>query len=493
MYPSSSLFNLIKSLSKSEKRYFRMYSSLQEGNKNYLKLFDTIDKMPQYDESFIKHEFKKEKFTKQLTFTKNYLHSLIFKSLYSYYSKHSIENRLNDLIFRCSYYYKKTLYKDFINTIQLGKKLSSEYERFGYFIQFSSFEKILITEKLFPSLEESSILTQEELVTEKIGNLSVYDSYVAMLTGIYRTEGKTRDTVLFKYIERIRKSPLLTSEDYALSYLAKERYYYLLQIISDICGKYDDMFYYCKKRLDIISSHPEPFTDRIYNYWGDILMNLILISIRCNRSRKIIEYLHLLESHIYDTKSDKVYLFLVQSYLSVQLIITEKRWDRIHFLMERIKIGLNIYKGIMDPGFELVLYDLIVRMYVEASDHGSALKYMNLLLNHPLISIRRDIEYNARLLNLIIHYELKNFDYLEYLILSTYRFLYKRKKIYKLETLVIDFIKRLPRINSNRDLAENFQILQNNMRTIYKKPHEKNIFLYFNYMEWVSKKLKEIR
>jgi hypothetical protein len=147
----------------------------------------------------------------------------------------------------------------------------------------------------------------------------------------------------------------------------------------------------------------------------------------------------------------------------------------------------------MDPGFELVLYDLIVRMYVEASDHGSALKYMNLLLNHPLISIRRDIEYNARLLNLIIHYELKNFDYLEYLILSTYRFLYKRKKIYKLETLVIDFIKRLPRINSNRDLAENFQILQNNMRTIYKKPHEKNIFLYFNYMEWVSKKLKEIR
>jgi hypothetical protein len=131
-------------------------------------------------------------------------------------------------------------------------------------------------------------------------------------------------------------------------------------------------------------------------------------------------------------------------------------------------------------------------MYVEASDHKSALIYMNLLLNHPLISIRRDVEYNARLLNLIIHFELKNFDYLEYLILSTYRFLYKRKKIYKLETLVLDFIRRLPKMNSDKDLIENFHILKTDLKSIYKKQHEKNIFLHFDYLEWVSKKLKEL-
>lgn len=470
-----------------------MYASLQKGKKNYLKLFDFIDSMENYNESFIKNVFKKEKFTRQLTFTKNYLHNLIFKSLYMYYTKHSIESRLNDLIFRCNYYYKKALYKEFNGSIQQGKKLSLEYERFGYFIQFSSFEKILITEKHFPYIDERSIILQEELIIEKIGNLSVYDSYVSMLRGIYYEEGRMRDNILFEYIERVKKSPLFISEEYALSVLAKERYYYIFQIISDIYGDLKESYYYSKKRLNILSTNPKPFNDKLYNYWRDVLMNLMLHSIRTNNSGKQIEYLKLLESHSTNTLSDKINLFVVQALLSVQLVITSERWDNIRDLMERIEIGLNLYKGKIESSFEMRLYDGIARMYVEAGDFSTAIKYINLLLNNPLMKTRRDIEYNARMLNLIIHYELKNFDYLEYLILSTYGFLYKRKKIFKLETFVINFIRRLPKIESNSDLIKSFVILQKELKSIYKKPHEKNIFLYFDYLDWVNKKIKQIQ
>jgi len=470
-----------------------MYASHQKGKKNYLKLFDIIDSMKNYNESFIKNVFKKEKFTRQLTFTKNYLHNLIFKSLYIYYTKHSIESRLNDLIFRCNYYYKKALYKEFYSSIQLGKKLSLEYERFGYFIQFSSFEKILITEKHFPHIDERSIILQEELIIEKIGNLSVYDSYVSMLRGIYYEEGRMRDNILFEYIERVKKSPLFISEEYALSVLAKERYYYIFQIISDIYGDLKESYYYSKKRLNILSANPKPFNDKLYNYWRDVLMNLMLHSIRTNNSRKQIEYLNLLESHSTNSLSDKINLFVVQALLSVQLVLTSERWDNINDLMERIEIGLNLFKGKIESSFEMRLYDGIARMYVEAGDFSTAIKYINLLLNNPLITTRRDIEYNARMLNLIIHYELKNFDYLEYLIISTYRFLYKRKKIFKLETFVINFIRRLAKIESNSDLIESFVILQKELKSIYKKPHEKNIFLYFDYLDWVNKKIKQIQ
>ncbi|RPI17258.1 MAG: hypothetical protein EHM58_10045 [Ignavibacteriae bacterium] len=493
MNPSQNLFYLIKSLSANEKRYFKMYCSLQSGDKNYLRLFEAIDEISEYDETLIKEQFKKEKFIRQLTFTKNYLYNLIFKSLYSYYSKHSIESRLNDLVFRCCYFYKKALFKEFRHSIDLGKKLSLEYERFGYFIQFSSYEKILLIEKIFPVVDEKSILLQEELTSEKISNLFVYESFAAMLTGIYREEGRTRDKALFQYIERIKQSPLLTSENYALSSLAKERYYFLLQLISDIYGDFDNMYKYCRKRLEVMEADPKPFSDRIYNYWRDTLMYLILLSIRLDKQEKLIKYLNLLEMHSNDTASDKIYLFLVQSYLSIQLIITEKRWDKVNELMESIEKGLKMYKGKMDSNFEIILYDLIARMLVESGQYNSSLVYINLLLQHPYISIRRDIEYNARLLNLIIHYELNNFEYLEYLIISTYRFLYKRKKIYKLETLVINFIKQLSKVNTNEDLIDNFKILQKELKQIYVKPHEKNVFLYFNYPEWVNKKLKEIQ
>ena len=54
MKPSTELFNLIQSLSKSEKRFFKLSSSLQDGEKNYLKLFDAIEKQKSYDEKEIK-------------------------------------------------------------------------------------------------------------------------------------------------------------------------------------------------------------------------------------------------------------------------------------------------------------------------------------------------------------------------------------------------------------------------------------------------------
>ena len=493
MTPSNELFLLVKSLSKSEKRYFKLFASIQEGNKNYLKLFGLLENMKSYDEDTVKKKFKNEIFIRQLTFTKNYLCNLIFKSLYSYYTKHSVESRLNNLIFRCNYYYRKALYNEFRTSILTGKKLSLEYERFGYYIQFSSFEKILLTEKHFHGIDEEEILKQEELVIEKLGNLSVYDSYASMLNNIYHTEGRTRDTMLFEYIERIKQSPLFISEDYALSVLAKERYLYLFQLISDIFGDLNESYKYCKKRLALMQSNPLPFTDRLFNYWRDVLMNLILYSIRLDNSKKQVEYLNLLESHSTDSLSDKIYLFAVQAYLSVQLVISKKNWKNIHGLMERIDIGLKLYKGKIESGIELLIYDAIARMYVQAGDFINAIEYINLILNSSLIYFRRDIEYNARLLNLIIHYELKNFDYLEYLIVSTYRYLYKRKKIFMLETFVISFIRRLPGVNSNKDLLENFEILRKELKSIYKKPHEKNIFLHFDYLHWVNSKINELK
>mgnify|MGYP000023314336 CR=1 FL=1 len=59
MKPSNELFQLIKSLTKSEKRYFKLSSSLQSGEKNYMKLFDIIEIQDEYDEPAIKQKFKK--------------------------------------------------------------------------------------------------------------------------------------------------------------------------------------------------------------------------------------------------------------------------------------------------------------------------------------------------------------------------------------------------------------------------------------------------
>ena len=67
MKKTDDLFQLIKSLSKSEKGYFKKFSYLYtiEGEKNYIKLFDAIEKQKEYDEKKLLKIFNEEEFIKQ--------------------------------------------------------------------------------------------------------------------------------------------------------------------------------------------------------------------------------------------------------------------------------------------------------------------------------------------------------------------------------------------------------------------------------------------
>ena len=82
---TDTLHRLIRSLAKSEKRHFKLFASLHTGDKNYLRLFDAIDRQEEYDEARIKIKFQHERFIKQLSRVKNYLYSMILKSMSAYH------------------------------------------------------------------------------------------------------------------------------------------------------------------------------------------------------------------------------------------------------------------------------------------------------------------------------------------------------------------------------------------------------------------------
>ncbi|MGZ6555019.1 MAG: hypothetical protein ACXVDV_20715, partial [Bacteroidia bacterium] len=96
---SDDLFQLINTLSKNEKGYFKKYAAkhvIGEQN-NYIRLFDAIEKQNEYDEEKIKKIFKAETFIKHLPSEKNYLYWMIIKSLMEYHSELSIAIELKNL------------------------------------------------------------------------------------------------------------------------------------------------------------------------------------------------------------------------------------------------------------------------------------------------------------------------------------------------------------------------------------------------------------
>jgi hypothetical protein len=146
MKPSTELFDLVKSLTKSEKRFFKLSSSLQSGEKNYLKIFDVIDRQKTYDEDAIKSQFKEETFIKHFPSEKNHLYKLILKSLRSYHSDNSVSSVLKQEIKNIEILYRKALFKECNKFLARAKKTAIEREKFYYWFELISWEKLLLEE-----------------------------------------------------------------------------------------------------------------------------------------------------------------------------------------------------------------------------------------------------------------------------------------------------------------------------------------------------------
>ena len=99
MKPSGELHQLIKNLSMSEKRYFKIFSSRHviAGENNYIRLFDAIDKQEEYNEQKIKTALSKEAFVSHLPSEKHYLYNHVLDSLNAF---HKDRTSLCDTIFQ---------------------------------------------------------------------------------------------------------------------------------------------------------------------------------------------------------------------------------------------------------------------------------------------------------------------------------------------------------------------------------------------------------
>src|SRR5688572_18492142 len=89
---SDSLFRLIKSLTKAEKRNFTIYASRHTSaeDNNGIKLFDAIDSQEEYIENALTAKFG----SKQFSIVKARLYDLILRSLDAFHSSSSIDAEL---------------------------------------------------------------------------------------------------------------------------------------------------------------------------------------------------------------------------------------------------------------------------------------------------------------------------------------------------------------------------------------------------------------
>lgn len=493
----SDIFNLVHSLNKSEIRYIKLQSSLQSGEKNYIKLLDELLKHSgdEYDEKNVKEKFTGEKFINQLTFTKNYLHSNILKNLVSFSGENSIDLKISFMINKARILYNKALFDQFFQMIKRTKELCLKYERFSSYLQLLEMEKVVIIKKISTDIDETRLFEEEITILNKIRNLMEYHQLVSRLTGLFRMKGRAREDSTLKLIEVLKESHVMMSPARAASVVALERYYFVHQLTADLLGDFKTMHGYAGKRLELIIDNPFPFQDQLFNYKQDILLYMILLIPRIepeaggNEQELRQKYLNMLKEHTGNTEIDRINLFLIESILKLSESAKYTDFKSVKDTINNIVERLNKNRGKLDSNYEILIYNLIAKTCVNFGEYKEANLYLNILLNLPQLSVRKDIELYARMLNLLVHYELGNYDLLEYLIKSTYRFLINMKNVFGFEKAVINFLRKLSSVNTDKQLLENLELLKSEMQMLQNNPLEKNAMLYFDFPSWIDKKI----
>ena len=161
MKATDDLFQLIKSLDQSEKRYFKVFATMHikgSDDNKYVKLFDAIDNQDEYSESEIRKQFANEKFLNQLHVAKNYLYNTILKSLRLYYSEKSKLNELMDTLRDVQILYDKSLFRQCIKHLEKAKKIAYAYEKYAQILAILDWEKTLARTNAYTGTDEKELL-----------------------------------------------------------------------------------------------------------------------------------------------------------------------------------------------------------------------------------------------------------------------------------------------------------------------------------------------
>lgn len=494
MKVTDDLFQLIKSLDQSEKRYFKVFATMHikgSDNNKYVSLFDAIDKQEVYDEDIIRKQFKNEKFLNQLHVAKNYLYNTILKSLRLYHSEKSKLNELMDTLRDVQILHDKSLYKQCRKLLEKAKKIASTYEKHSQVLAILDWEKTLARTSSYTGLDEKQLMefyNEHIETTEKLNNINEYWKLTMKSFLLRKKQGEIRDKAELKKFNEIIKHPLLRSEDNAKTFISKTLYFNIKGLYYLTNKDYNNLHTLSVKLVKLLEANPLLMKEE--NYIGS-LYNLLLVQLELKKYDEALDTINKLRNFEAKSTSMITRIFVMSYDTELNLYLKTGEFDKGLKLVSEIEQGLKKHNEKINKESKVLFAYNIAYLFFGLSEYDNSLKWINEIMNDKELSIREDIQCFARILNLLVHYELGNYVLIEYIIKSTRRYLSNKNKLHKFELTILNYIRKLINAKMDDDTTFIFMEWKKELSSISEDILEINAFEYFDFIAWLDSKIKK--
>lgn len=500
MKPTNQLFDLIKSLTPEEEKKFKLQSSLQQGDKNYIKLFSYIQKQDLYDEEKVKQHFKNEIFVQHFASEKNQLLHHILKSLRLHRHETIASARIDEDIKNIQLLFNKSLYKQSRKQLSIIKKQAYDYELFYSLLEIIELEKVLIDmEAHFGDINYKTIdelIEEENDVFAKIENYSAFDVQVAKLNSLsskLMIARSKEDVTEINSILKVTKQ--IVEKQGCQSNKAKFIYLYTIGLGHRLLNEVEEMNTAFSELIIEMENTPQMISE-MPNYYilsHGFLVRYCAIKKQYNDGFKVIDKLKSLSLNEMFKAIDLQIAIFTQSYITELLLYAYiGQYEKAKHIIPYVIKGLDKYESKINNEDLVRIYHTISSVYFGVGEYNKALHWLNKIINTNYDDLRQDTIRIAKLLNLIIHFELGNDDLLSYIYKSNTRFFNQQEKQYKFEAVFLDYFKKIALSKRDSKQKETYIKFKEELQKVFKDKYEKNALEFFNFYAWLDSKIHNI-
>ena len=495
------MFELIHSMTPSEKRYFRTrIPGIENGDeRKYLQLFEVLNSIEKYDRDTVLLKTPKLK-PEQLPNLKARLYQSLLRSLHAYHTAGSQSRfRISELRSHIEILYNKGLFAQALRTAIRAKERVYEYEHYELLPEILWWEREARyqTSASFTDMEQELARNSEEQkhVAQIISNLTALSTLRYRAYSLFSRKGRiVRDSEKVAQLRKLvneaqgfLRSNLTFREERTIHHILIQSY----MMLADC----DHLLDHCIALNSLFEQEPR----RKQIYFNQYLRCLNSYAIALNMAEEFDEALRITTRTrilpqtigIRMAKAQLGEIFDCYAFHRLETYIWTGRFEEGVQLIPELEKGLKTYQAYMNPVNIHSKYYRIALAYFGAGRYRESLQWINTILNNSR-AFRQDIQSGVRILNLILHFELHNLSLLEYAVKSTYRYLNNIKGLYETENILLRFLRSLPEIQNRRMLRDAFKELLEEMNVLFRKdPLEKYAIPYFDITSWLEGKVSE--
>ena len=497
MMPNSftdTLFQLVRSLEKAEKRHFKLYIKRSSGNEDLkiVELFDALDKLEEYDEVLLLKKLKSIK-KPQLSNVKVHLYKQLLASLRLLKSTDSIDLQLNEQFDYAHILYKKGLFSQSLKILDKAKETAKANHKVNFLLQAIALEKRIETLHITRTMQTRAEQLAAEIneVNHRIDVLARLSNLAMLLYSWFIKNGHARNEkdeegVKVYLKEHLPENAWEQDGFYEKLYLYQSYSWYAF-IRQDFL-----MYYrYAQKWVDIFDEKPLMIRVETGHYIKG-LHTLLNAHFDLRNYQKFDDTLKKFEKF---AQTDRVRLhdnFRTQAFVYIYSAKINQ-----HNMLGTFKEGVKLVPQLLEKLKEnelfiddhriMVFNYKIASMYFGSGDFATCIDYLQEIINENT-EVRSDLQSYSRLMHLMAHYELGNFELMEYLTKSVYRFMSKKENLTVVEEEMFKFLRKSFHI-SRVKLQQELEKFLEKIKGLEKNRFETRAFAYLDIISWVESKV----